>query len=461
MAEWTSAGAQTGAILTVCGAEAAGKSTFAKLLANRLLSTSTTADESAKPRAGRRPGSAERLVYWLDLDPAHTEFCQPGEIALVQLRRPILGPNYTLRFSDPPVYKIVRSHAIGTLSPNDSFQRYSACAQNLVDEIRRLLRASSDPVCVVLVWCDLVSAPAIALLGQLTDVGLPSRMYHVGEILPGLSDRLAESGILERLNVKEAEALPSLFPSRTAAERRTMQSISYFHRQQEGDGPISTLLTPLSWVKPWIVSYSESCSDRIRFVSTGDLQPRSLLPTVINGAVVGISLSTYYSSHHHSGHHRSRDNSQGPVPGEPDNLATDLTHLPVEAESASNLLSPDWSENVGFGIVRGVDSKNECIHLLTPVDLASFIEPAGADGSIGSTGTTIVLVLGSIEYPGWAYMGDVHMRQIEDAAMQAGKASLAGDRGTKSVCQTGPWMSKVDDDGGLGIGGVKKRVRRM
>lgn len=132
------------------GPKSSGKSTFNRLLCNMITS---------------RAGKAKSRCLYLDLDPGQPEFGPPGQLALVEVTAPVLGPPFTHAASTrSTAYRMIRSHTIAATSFKDDPEHYIACAVDLVN------RAAKD-VPVVVNSCGWVSN-----LGASTMVALASKL---------------------------------------------------------------------------------------------------------------------------------------------------------------------------------------------------------------------------------------------------------------------------------------------
>src|SRR5438067_1068363 len=81
---------QTPTIL-IYGQKAAGKSTFGRLLTNYILTTKSTPAASGSDVETASPVR----VYWLDLAPGEPEYSPHGQMSLVAVDEPSLGPPFT------------------------------------------------------------------------------------------------------------------------------------------------------------------------------------------------------------------------------------------------------------------------------------------------------------------------------------------------------------------------------
>ncbi|KAM3449826.1 hypothetical protein MY3296_006603 [Beauveria thailandica] len=91
----------------VCGPKGAGKSTFSKLLTNRLLTT-TNRVSTAQPGPG---------VAVIDLDPGQPEYAPAGTLSLVHITRPNLGTPFSHPGFHHAGHRVLRSHALASVSP--------------------------------------------------------------------------------------------------------------------------------------------------------------------------------------------------------------------------------------------------------------------------------------------------------------------------------------------------------
>lgn len=107
----------------VCGPKSSGKSTFSRLLANRLMT------DEACLRAGASPG-----IALLDLDPGQPEFSPPGVVSLIHVMEPNLAPPFCHPLHNTK--NILRSHAIASVTPAMNPEHYLECSLDLVCAVR-------------------------------------------------------------------------------------------------------------------------------------------------------------------------------------------------------------------------------------------------------------------------------------------------------------------------------------
>ncbi|UKZ67266.1 uncharacterized protein TrAtP1_008428 [Trichoderma atroviride] len=199
----------------VCGPKSAGKSTFSKMLVNRIL----TSDTSTAARTG---------VAVLDLDPGQPEYAPCGTISLVQVIRPNLSAAFTHPDLEDDSYKVIRCHALASITPAAAPEHYLECVLDLLDSYRRQLRN-----CHLLIntpgW--ILGTGQDLLVEIITRVNPPEVVYmsedgpaDVVEVLRGATKKTFTT----------LPSQPSEFASRTAAHLRAMQAMSYFHLQGQG-----------------------------------------------------------------------------------------------------------------------------------------------------------------------------------------------------------------------------------
>ena len=157
----------------VCGAKNSGKSTFARTILNYFIT------RRPPNGAGQTTNENAPTVCYLDLDPGQPEFSCPGQLSLLQVRAPILGPPYmhTHTRSDSD-FRLIRAHSIVSTSPREDPQHFLACLQDLLQRYRNLLR--TFPLCPLVVntvgW---ISSEGLLLLKQAVQAIEPSAVVYM------------------------------------------------------------------------------------------------------------------------------------------------------------------------------------------------------------------------------------------------------------------------------------------
>lgn len=210
----------------VCGAKGVGKSSFCRLLVNRMLGRHTK-------------------VAYLDCDLGQPEFTTPGLVSLHTLDTPVLGPPHT------NIRRPELAYFIGTTSSKPEPLLYSAAVRSLAEqaaatakEVSTSLAGSRAPVPLVVNTDGWVKGMGEDLLGAVIDAVRPQ---HIVQLLGTSSakqfdlDRLPEGcqvhrvgeylAPMEPLGGSPAPALPC------AQDLRTLRLVSYFvGRGTEGHG---------------------------------------------------------------------------------------------------------------------------------------------------------------------------------------------------------------------------------
>lgn len=463
--------------IMVCGPKSSGKSTFAKILGNRLLS------------------QASKGVALLDLDPGQPEYSPPGQLALVHIQE----PNFGAPFSHPVPggsSKIIRAHSIGSISPALDPHLYMSCVLDLFSHYRQSGSAVRD--------CPLI----INTPGWVFGTGLEILVDIIGKIKPTDIIYMSQEGPPEVYGtLKEAAGstplytLPSQvseYTTRTAAHLRTMQAMSYFHLDPASTNSLSWTCQPLTSYPPWEIRYTGENPGILGVMCYGEQPPADLLAETINGSLVAIvvidDMAAIPGWDDNQAEHIGSDANQ-PISKEPPVEDTELqvfdpfqphhteqpslVQTPVERIPYFNpanaiTLDPQYSHSIGLALVRGIDVARQRIQLLTPIS-PSVIE------AINGVGKSIVLVSGKLDTPGWAYTEDLNLKTAEE------KATRKGDTAAKDVVDerddeqedeendepdTGkridqglgkeetPWVEELKGSQGRGLGSRVWRVRR-
>ncbi|KAL7797238.1 hypothetical protein V8C37DRAFT_408026 [Trichoderma ceciliae] len=384
----------------VCGPKSAGKSTFSKMLANRILtSEATTAAQTGT-----------HSVAILDLDPGQPEYAPCGTLSLVHVTRPNLSAAFTHPNLDDDSYKVIRCHAFASVTPAAAPEHYLECVLDLLDCYRRQLRN-----------CHLL----INTPGWILGTGQDLLVDIISRVNPPEVIYMSEDGpadvveVLRGATKKTFTTLPSQpseFASRTAAHLRAMQAMSYFHLQDPrntGSGLRSSWnSSPLSSIPPWQVRYSGP-ERGILGILLYDYQSRpGLLSEAINGmilAAVDIEDPKAFRNLANSALSPmdcTDKDGYSAIESIASQTAEGLPHIP---NSNDITLDPRFSRTVGLVLIRGIDTTTKTLQILTP------IPPQRIEG-IRSQGRQIVLVHGKFDAPTWAYTEDLYERSRQEDA---------------------------------------------
>ncbi|PTB69227.1 hypothetical protein BBK36DRAFT_1112231 [Trichoderma citrinoviride] len=400
-------GAKNGPLTTlVCGPKSAGKSTFSKMLANRLLTT----EAASTTRTGTHG------VAVLDLDPGQPEYAPCGTLSLVHVTRPNLSAAFTHPNLDDDAYKVIRCHALASMTPAAAPELYLECVLDLLDYYRRVLRN-----------CHLL----INTPGWILGTGQDLLVEIISRVNPPEVIYMSEDGpadvveVLRGATKKSFTTLPSQpseFASRTAAHLRAMQAMSYFHLQDQGktSGGLrsSWNSSPLSSIPPLQVRYSGSGRGILGILPYDYQIPPELLSQAINGmilAAVDVENPKAFRKLA-SDAATSAEDEFTTIEGMVSRTSEGLPYIPNPNDIA---LDPCFSRTIGLVLIRGIDTVTKTLQILTPISLQTIEQ-------IRSEGRQIVLVHGRFDAPTWAYTEDLYQRS-QQVGVGADKAfEMAG-----------------------------------
>ena len=441
----------------ICGPKSSGKSTFAKLLVNRLL-TRPVPKNTRKRQSG---------VLLLDLDPGQPEYSPPGQLSLTHLLKPNFGPPYTHPDVDSGHGTVLRAHSVCAISPSADSDHYMACVSDLLSHYRHYISSKAE--------CPLI----INTPGWILGTGLELLLELIKKAKPTVVIYMSTEGPVDvvRSLREEAEQTPvielpsqiSEFTTRTAAQLRVMQTMSYFHLNLAPKPLWNT--SPLTSVRPWMVRYSGPPDSGILGVMCIGEQPaREFLHDAINGSVVAVVVvedalairGSQFSREEgaDNGHGLSSDKNSTAA------IKTANDHLRYIEPGPIGYPDPKHCHSAGFALVRGIETESKCLQLLTPITPEAIRD-------FGISEKTIVLVSGKLETPGWAYTEELHRRVV--AALRRRRKELGGpvdyedsdrdetdgdDDDAMGAFEKAPWVERLEGHRGRGAGERVWKVRR-
>lgn len=453
-------------IIMICGPKSSGKSTFAKLLTNKLWATPPN---SPKGTAGSRKTHG---VAYLDLDPGQPEYSPPGQISLIHVQEPNFGPSYA-----HPVAagknQLLKSHTIGALSPSLDPNLYMECVLDLFMHYRSLLsRVPGSPL--------VVNTP-----GWILGTGLEILTDLISKLQPSTVVYMSQDGPEEVVESLREAALPTslvTLPSqtgdyvgRTAAHLRLMQYMSYFHLDTTINEELKWNGQPLTSIRPWEIKYSGNSPGILGIMCYGEQPPADMLGESIDGSILAVVILDSAVAIRGL----NLPDSALDVPSSFQNTAfivrTPDEDLPYFSPDKVLSLNPEQCQTVGLALVRGIDIRRRRLQILTPIS-QSVIEEAH------EAKRPIVLVSGKFDTPGWAYTEDLIQklnlaktsRQKEDSSSGA-ETNGASDGQIiedefdgkvqdpielESALQESPWVEKIEGSQSRGVGARVWRVRR-
>ncbi|KYK60765.1 grc3 [Drechmeria coniospora] len=452
--ESTADGGREPLTVLVCGPKSAGKSTFSKLLTNRLLTWRS--GDGGGDSACRFP----KGVAVLDLDPGQPEYAPPGTVSLVHVTRPNLGVPFTHPSLDDEAYKVVRCHSMASVNPASGAELHLECATDLHDHYRRTLR-----------HCPLV----VNTPGWVLSLGLELLVQIIHRMRPAEVIYMSEEGPAETVEALQAVTknvlvtLPSQqseFASRTAAHFRDMQTMSYFHTHTLRPGPREEerrqewTASALSSIRPLAVRYAGGQRGFLGVLRYDYQVPAHLLAEAINGTVLAVVEIEAPEAFRGLG---------GSADGGP-TLSRTREGIPFVANPNDVALDPRHSRTIGLALVRGIDTAGKTLQVLTPMPVAKIAEAR-------SQGHSIVFVHGKFDAPTWSYAEHLHEEQADDDdgdgdaspdALEAADEDMSDDDakddvGYASDARDGtavPWVEVLRGSQKRPVGSRVWRVRR-
>ncbi|KAF4450112.1 polynucleotide 5'-hydroxyl-kinase GRC3 [Fusarium austroafricanum] len=388
----------------ICGPKSSGKSTFSRLLLNRLL---TDPSQSQTPRC----------VVILDLDPGQPEYTPPGTLSLVAVTKPNLGTPFTHPGVKEPGSNIVRCHSIASMTPasdpDDPEDLYLKCVDDLFDTYSKNFAG----IPLIINTPGWILGTGFKLLTTLIERMKPEEVLYMSE--DGPPETVDGLRAATETTFTELPSQPSEFTSRTAAHLRAMQTMSYFHLQdltsktpEQSDIPprLKWNSSPLSVRSPLLVQYSSSKRGILGLMSYDFQCPPELLADTVSGmvlAAVEIEDAKAFSRFTQGGN--SADAVSGTselVSKSPEGIPF-IPIIPNFDDPGAVFLDPQYSRTIGFVLLRGIDTKSQTLQLISPIPLEDLKR-------IKSQGRDIVLLYGKFDSPSWAYAEELYERAGAD-----------------------------------------------
>jgi len=420
------------------GPKSSGKSTFNRQLCNAFLTTKLP---------------SKRCLY-LDLDPGQPEFGPPGQISLVEVRKPVLGPSFTNQASETSqVNELLAHHTLAATSFKDDPDHYLACIRELALSLEtRKQQKGAAPI--IINACGWTTGLGAAVLADLYDI-LPITDTICIE---GVDAGLQQTTQARSQNSFTLPRAPPRSTVRSPADLRAMQTMAYFHSKPPTPASETTSKAssatntaqwsskPLSTLRPWIVRYSGPNPGLHATMSYGQDIPTAFLPEILSGALVAI-VTAETTQDLHQALSTSLPSIPSSSTSEPRSLA--ISHTPPPASlpyipspaSAGYLraLDPRFTACTALALVRAIDPATQELHLLTPLSEAQTTALAGKK---------VVLVRGGFDSVEWAYLEDLYA--LDSEKKKDGSAKEEEDVSAR------PWVARKEM---VGIEGAVWRLR--
>ncbi|KHN93798.1 Pre-mRNA cleavage complex II Clp1 [Metarhizium album ARSEF 1941] len=439
----------------VCGPKSTGKSTFSRLLTNRLL-TSLSNGESPVKR-----------VAVLDLDPGQPEYAPPGTLSLVCVSNPNFGVPFTHAAFDDPSNTILRSHSLASVTPASAPSLFISCAIDLYNTYQRSLRTYP----LIINTPGWILGTGLDLLVELITRIRPAEVIYMSQDGPADVVDVLKSATRNSFSVLPSQ--PSEFTSRTAAHFRSMQMMSYYHSHIDIKDK-SLQLRRLTWAahaitstRPLVVSYHGRNSGLLGIISYDYQCTPELLAASINGSILAIveieepkAFQQLVMTPEITVEHDNTKIWQVPV-------TRTKEGLPFISNTNDATLDPRYCKTIGLALIRGIDMKRKCLHVITPTPYASLEK-------IKIEGRDIVFVHGRFDTPHWAYTEDlfakssqdeltdkeVHITDEETSEDEAEQETTQRRRTEHAVTSTVPWIEILEGNQKRPVGSRVWRVRR-
>lgn len=432
----------------MCGPKSAGKSTFAKILTNRLVTRrlkvpgSTTAQE---PQG----------VAVLDLDPGQPEYALPGTLSLVHVTRPNLSPPFTRASFGSSSFRVLRCHSLASVTPASDPDCYRECVTDLHREYKKAL----GHLPLVVNTPGWILGTGLELLDNIISHTSPNEVVYMSEEGPGET-----VDVLQAATKHVFSTLPSQtaeFTARTGAHLRAMQTMSYFHSKAVDEFQVKEQRgqrwnpSPLTTVIPWRVKYTGLYSGIAGVLSYDYQSPPELLADTINGTVlaaVEIEDPKAYRGLLQPGSTTPR-------------VSRTPEGIPLIQNLDDSTLDPRYSQTIGLVFVRGIDVAKQSFQLITPI-------PSQKVQDIRKLGRQIVLVHGKFDTPNWAYTEDLYHRsgdedvgartlEVEQQDTSEDDSDMEPENvGEASDMATVPWVEILKGHEKRPVGSKVWRVRR-
>ncbi|QBZ60882.1 hypothetical protein PoMZ_07826 [Pyricularia oryzae] len=444
--------------ILVCGPKSSGKSTFGRLLANRLVTETKRRNDQPQPG-----------VAILDIDPGQPEFGAPGILSLVYVESPNLQPPFCHPcLSTTGRSRILRSHSIAAISPITNPDHYTECVLDLYATYATKLRRKCP---LVINTCGWVQGTGLNIITELIDRIRPTEVVYMSQEGPEETVEALREACLSKMPLVLMPSQSSKYTARTAADLRIMQMMSYFHVDQPASDPeyLQWNTNPLASITPWAVKYG--AQDRaILGIMCYDYEPTpDMLALLIDGMILAMvevedmaafrDMSATAGQHH--GHEMDVDSNPNddsaraynnvPVICTPQGLPFIQNHRGVT-------LDPRHSRTVGLALVRGIDEKSQTLQLITPVSQERITE-------LNTGKNRVVLVWGRLDAaPTWSYVEERHKQEVQTRTKQSTADDVAlEESGPGRPGSTGdnlPWVEELQANQKRAAGHKALRVRR-
>lgn len=326
--------------IMICGPKGTGKSTLARQLLNGALARSSNRSANAMALA--------KGVILLDLDPGQPEFSPPGDLSLVHLRSCKFGPSFTHpRVTVFAGDTVLRSHHLGTLSPNVDPGHYLECASDLIEHYRTSFPDSRS--CPLIVnSCGWVQGTGLELLVELIRYRFLTDIIYTSTSVPReVLSTLQTTAYTQKIPLHVISSGANEVSATPSGNLRTMQSLSYFHLDDLEEGNLRWNPEPLSSRPPLIVHYAGPQQAILGIVVLGDTLDPELLFSILEGCIVGVVIIEDNAAVSAVDEYDDEDESHADItPLLLDALRSSPTTHPAPSTSSQSLVMAAHGENI-------------------------------------------------------------------------------------------------------------------
>ena len=339
---------------------------------------------------------------------------------------PILGPPFCRPRTSEGI-TVERCHTIGSITPGSDPVLYLEAAIDLFSRCR-----NAFPECPMIV----------NTAGWVQDLGLEILVDLITKLGAAEIIYMSETGPDDTVQVLSAactSARLTLLPSqesdpsaRTAAQFRSMRTMSYFHSVAEDPTVVGSAprwdATPIDHVPPYYVAYDGPSREITGVVRYGNQVAPQHLAKVINGMVLALVEVEDAAAF------RIEQSEQERPAKELSDLLSSITEttpegIPYITVPGRFSLDPRYSKALGLVLIRGIDTRRCLFHILTPIN-----------PDVLKTGRPKVMVSGTPGFglPPWAYTESLEKQDFEAAGPDAiGETETDTDDPTPSTRNTG------------------------
>ncbi|KAF9989687.1 Polynucleotide 5'-hydroxyl-kinase grc3 [Mortierella antarctica] len=371
-------------VSVVCGGKKMGKSTFSRLVLNRML-------------------NRYRKVAFLECDIGQSEFTPVGMVALHVVQTPALGAPFT------HPRQPYRAFFVGNSTPRDDPDYYMACIKELVrtyyaevshtrswddaDDDYHSDDDENEHIPLVINTQGWIKGMGYDLLLQLLDYTAPSHIFGFHSPSSGesnlpqsffttmkeqahLAGRQQPSFSYVSAVVLGDESSASPFTKYHPADHRALALLSYFYLCQEQDmgqsSPASNdkrtwdFSQALVVRRPWCWDWNQAKGIWVLF----DQVPPSQILHVLNASLVALTGDKEDRDNDGSGtldepHQNQPESVNDSTPGE----AVPLNYFPLGQFPPP---PPEHTTCHGLAIIRSIQPSTHTLHILTPIPLVKL-----------------------------------------------------------------------------------------